>query len=97
MEHCRNVRLTEVIVPEKPRPPEPDMGADLLSGTVNLESVKEKKLTCSSDPTDQSDRPDRWEIPALRARRTSPNAICLLRPLRFWRSICVAFQANDGP
>jgi hypothetical protein len=41
MEFYRNVRLTEEIVPEEAVEPEPDLEADLLSGGVSLDAIKE--------------------------------------------------------
>ena len=44
MEYYRNVRLTEEIVPEEIVEPEPDLEADLLSGSVGLDVLKGKKI-----------------------------------------------------
>ena len=43
MEYYRNVRLTEQIVPEESSEPEPDLEADLLSGALNLDAIKDKR------------------------------------------------------
>jgi DNA-directed RNA polymerase subunit beta' len=44
MEYYRNIRLTEEIVPEEIVELEPDLENDLLSGGVNLDAIKGKKL-----------------------------------------------------
>jgi DNA-directed RNA polymerase subunit beta' len=44
MEYYRNIRLTEEIVPEEIVEHEPDLEHDLLSGGVNLDALKGKKL-----------------------------------------------------
>jgi DNA-directed RNA polymerase subunit beta' len=44
MEYYRNIRLTEEIVPEEIVELEPDLENDLLSGGVNLDALKGKKV-----------------------------------------------------
>jgi hypothetical protein len=44
MEYYRNIRLTEEIVPEEVVELEPELENDLLSGGVNLDAIKGKKL-----------------------------------------------------